>query len=155
MKKKGVSPVVATVLLIAIVIILAVIIFIWAKNFMGEEIVKNNRAVDESCDDVDFDFIIDASAADECGEGEYVFSFNNVGNIPIFGFEIIKVSSGSVVTEMTIEQGTLLAGSSTNFCENAETGVNLKAVPKILGEADSGKQAHLCLETTGVTAQVP
>jgi flagellin-like protein len=55
MKKKGVSPVIATVLLVSIVIILGVIIFLWARGFVEESAQKGGRAVDMSCDDVNFE----------------------------------------------------------------------------------------------------
>ena len=40
MKKRGVSPVIATVLLISIVVVLALIIFLWFKGMSGEVITK-------------------------------------------------------------------------------------------------------------------
>ena len=40
--KKGLSPIIATVLLIVITLIIAMIIFLWAKNFIGEKTKKFN-----------------------------------------------------------------------------------------------------------------
>jgi len=68
MKKKGVSPVIATVLLISIVIILGVIIFLWARGFVEESAQKSDRAVDMSCDDINFE----AGYNDNAGEIEVV-----------------------------------------------------------------------------------
>ena len=54
--KKGVSPVVSTVLLIMIVIILAIIILIWSQGFIKEAITKQvsgeTKSIDQYCSDV-------------------------------------------------------------------------------------------------------
>ena len=60
--KKGVSPVVATTLLIAIVIILAVIIFLWARGFLSERVQKFDRAIDLACEDVNFEAAVAGSS---------------------------------------------------------------------------------------------
>ena len=39
-KKRGLSPVIASVLLILLVLVLASIIFLWARGFIGEQIEK-------------------------------------------------------------------------------------------------------------------
>lgn len=56
MKKKGVSPVIATVLLIGIVIALSLIVFIWMSTFIGETITKfDGENVELVCDKVEID----------------------------------------------------------------------------------------------------
>ena len=40
-KKKGLSPVIATTLLILMAVIIALIIFLWVKAFVGEKIQKD------------------------------------------------------------------------------------------------------------------
>ena len=50
-EKKGVSPIISTVLLIVIVIILAIIILLWSRGFVKEiitkEIAGNEKRVNE------------------------------------------------------------------------------------------------------------
>ena len=53
--KMGLSPVVATVLLIAMVIIIGIIIFLWFRGFTHESITKFGvRNVELVCGDVNF-----------------------------------------------------------------------------------------------------
>ncbi len=55
LKKKGLSPVVATVLLVAIVVILALLIFLWLRNaFVPEIIEKYGEDVQIVCERVQF-----------------------------------------------------------------------------------------------------
>jgi len=53
-KRKGLSPVIASVLMIALVLVLAAMIFLWARGFIGEQIEKFGRPIDEICGNVDF-----------------------------------------------------------------------------------------------------
>ena len=59
------------------------IIFIWARSFIGEQIEKFGEPVDRVCDRVNFDVEI---FNDDLGykEGEFV----NLGDVPIYNFEI-------------------------------------------------------------------
>ena len=153
MKKRGVSPVIATILLVAIVIILAVIIFLWARGFIAEELIKNDRAVDTWCDNVEFRFGI---AAADCGSGLYKLDFVNDGQIPIYGFVVKEISTGNVVIQDPVEDGTITVGQThSTECRNLESGNDLMAIPMILGETESGKQSHTCSDIYGVGAQVP
>ena len=84
-EKKGISPVIATVLLVALAIIFAIIIFIWAKSFIEENVLKNDEVVENSCDDVVF------SASTESG---IALTVTNQGNVAI-SFAVKKTSGGS------------------------------------------------------------
>ena len=44
-EKRGLSPVIATVLLVGIALVLASIVFLWAKNFIGEAVTKEGREI--------------------------------------------------------------------------------------------------------------
>ena len=152
MKKRGVSPVMATVLLVAIVIILAVIIFLWAQGFIAEELIKNERAVDTWCDDVNFRFGIVSGG--NC-EG-YDLDFVNDGDIPIYGFVVKSVSTGSVIVQEPVQDGTITVGQTHTVCRTGLTsGDDVMAVPMILGETESGKQSHTCADNYGVATRVP
>ncbi|MBU0761307.1 MAG: hypothetical protein KJ858_06510, partial [Nanoarchaeota archaeon] len=61
-KRRALSPVIATVLLIAIALVLAVIIFLWARSFIGEGLEKDGRAIDKACENVVFN--ADASVSE-------------------------------------------------------------------------------------------
>jgi len=151
--KRGVSPVVATILLIAIVIILAVIIFLWARGFVAEKAQKFGRAVELSCDDVNIEagvFFI-AEGAGECGPG-FSLDIVNRGDVPLYGIEVKDLSDpGTVIVKRTYT-GTVTIGQSDSIClsdEDIELGDQLLLVPVILGESDSGKVAHTCTDNFG------
>ena len=83
-KKKGVSPVIATVLLIALVIVIAVIIFLFMRGIGEEAITKfGSENIKLACQKVDFD----ASYSDE------ELAISNLGEVPIFEM-MVKIDKG-------------------------------------------------------------
>jgi len=88
MRKRGLSPVIATVLLIALVLVLAAIIFMWARGFISEQIEKFGTPIEDLCSTVDFDIeIIDTAIG-------YDFEIANRGNVPIHKFDIKEIRGG-------------------------------------------------------------
>jgi len=85
-KKKGVSPVIATVLLMAMTFVLASIIFLWARGFISEQVGKFGQPAERTCEQVDFyaEFVV----------SEKVLDIVNRGNVPIFNFEIKQIEGG-------------------------------------------------------------
>src|SRR3989344_782855 len=73
-KKKGVSPVIATVLLITMVIIIGLIIFLWIKGLVIEGCEKFDKACELNCEDVMFD----------ADYSNGILAVSNTGNVPIF-----------------------------------------------------------------------
>ena len=92
MNKRGVSPVIATVLLIGIVIALGVIVFFWFSSFTQEAITKfNGENIQLVCNDVQFQ-------ASYSSDGDLAFS--NTGNVPIYSFNVqIQGSQGTFTTQ--------------------------------------------------------
>ena len=156
--KRGVSPVIATVLLIGIVIILTVIIFLWARAFVAEKAEKFGRAVELSCDEVNFEAGVFFSSSIGC-EDDYTLDIVNRGDIPIYGFEVKDFTNpGTIKLSAIIEQGTITIGKTATFCltlANVQSGDELLVVPKILGEIDTGKVAHTCTDNFGYLVGVP
>ncbi|MEK6894385.1 MAG: archaellin/type IV pilin N-terminal domain-containing protein [Nanoarchaeota archaeon] len=159
MFKKGVSPVVATVLLIVIVIVLATIIFIWAKGFLSESATKGDRVVESSCEDVNFKVQI-ASSASQCSSGSgWAIDINNIGNVPIYGIKVLKYddSTGSIddlaLADETFVGGTVTVGRSSYVCMTGTLngGDKFRIIPKLLAEKDSRKIAYTCPEKDGQT----
>lgn len=93
-RKKGVSPVVATILLITIAIILALIIFFWIRSLIGESVVKFEQQNTEMlCGRLNFDATYDYSSEE--------LSLFNSGDVPIYDFEIfIKKTGGHTTTNL-------------------------------------------------------
>jgi len=154
MKKKGVSPVMATIILIAIVVILALIIFLWAKGFVGERAQKFGSAIELSCDKTNFEVGLPSVA---CDGGSQRLDILNKGNIPLYGFIIKEKGKAEVKIKTTVEKETITIGSSGTFCleSSLASGLEVLVVPMILGETESGKVAHTCGDQYGVAAMVP
>jgi len=88
-KKKGVSPVIATVLLIAMVVVIALIIFLWFRGLTKEAITKfDGQNIELVCMDVSF----------EASYSSGVLYIANLGNVPIFGMKMKILSDGSYQT---------------------------------------------------------
>ena len=150
LKKRGISPVIATVLLISIALTLAVIIFIWAKSFVSEAITKNGQAIVLVCDDLEDTFDIEYS------NGQ--LNIINRGNVPLYGVEISKVSLGS---RTLIGEGTFVqpvgAGESASIPlgETLSSGDKISVVPIILGEENEEvKRAFVCGENYAIESTV-
>lgn len=89
--KRGLSPVVATVLLIALAIILAMIIFIWARGWISEQIEKKGKPIDQVCDGVKID-------VGKRREGNSLFlSIVNLGPYHLNSVEIRQEGGGSSI----------------------------------------------------------
>jgi hypothetical protein len=147
MEKRGISPVIATVLLISISLILATIIFLWARGFVTEKTQKFETAIEFACDDIVF------SAEVDTGSNE-VF-INNKGNVPLYGIEIRERSLGSVKNVGVFEGGTITVGDGAKipFADlggfSPVTNSNVIVVPIILGESGDSKKSHVCEEEFG------
>ncbi len=143
-QKKGLSPVVATVLLIAIVIVIGLIVFLWFRGISEEAITKfDGTNVKLVCEDVSFD----ASYT-----GGYVF-ISNTGNVPIFQIKAQRSSAGSHSTEMVgldgnwSELGLNQGGTYSGELAQADT---ILLIPVLLGRTESGERTYTCDERHGV-----
>ncbi len=93
-KKRGLSPVIATVLLIALAVILAMIIFLWARGWINEQIEKKGVPIDQVCESVKIN--IDYSTPEGTSKGDgVVLRVVNVGSVPIHAIEVRQEGGGS------------------------------------------------------------
>jgi flagellin-like protein len=154
MKKKGLSPVIATVLLIALALILAIIIFLWARNFISDQITKEGREITQSCSGVNFQ----AEAVKSLGN----LSIVNRGNIPLYGIEIRKKSAIGSLQEVQVEpfsgHPSLLSGETRDVPLPSElnAGMEILVIPVLLGESVSThqKRPYPCDKAYGKTITV-
>jgi len=91
--KKGLSPVIASVLLILMVLVLAVLIFLWARGFLSEQIEKFGQPVESYCSGINFDAVLIGTAGS--GNLEVV----NRGNIDIFRLDLLLEKDGKEETK--------------------------------------------------------
>lgn len=155
-EKKGLSPVVSTVLLIVLALVLVVIVFAWARTWIGEKIEKDlgkgPEVIESFCKDVQF--------VAEANKGADTIDVNNIGNIPLYGVEVSKRVSGSVknIGGARFNDGAGLprgSGDSVQIDLNSVSiGDELIVTPVLLGETDEYKKTFVCAEEYGVTAEV-
>jgi len=132
LKKRGLSPVIATVLLIALVLVLAIIIFLWARGFISERIEKfSGQAIEDTCAKIDFDadFYMDSS-------GLPTLEITNRGNVAIYGFAI-KQEKDTTDTELSYYTVSVDSGKSAittlNELDTSSSIVSVVIYPEILG----------------------
>ncbi|MCR4284778.1 MAG: hypothetical protein NUV97_01885 [archaeon] len=83
MGKRGLSPVIATVLLVLLVLVLSSLIFLWARGFISEQIDKFGRPIDVLCNTVDF-----SVERVETVSGEDALEVVNNGDIDIYHLDV-------------------------------------------------------------------
>lgn len=126
--KKGISPIIATVLLIAIAIALFLLIFLWIKSFQAEQVSKFGAPIENACPNIQLQFTVLTGNQ---------LQIENTGDVPVYKVDIFKVSGGSS-TRINTETIDLLAGKTADpitleSCENS-----LKIIPILLGKTSSG-----------------
>ena len=89
MKKKGLSPVIASVLMIMLVLILAGMIFLWARGFVSEQIQKFDKPIGDVCATVNFDAVMVGNDLE----------IINRGNVGIRHFEVKLTKGGNTETD--------------------------------------------------------
>lgn len=132
--KRGISPVIATVLLIVIVVVLALIIFLWAKGFFTENIQKKGVSADQVCSELDMEVSYNSAS----GELDVI----NKGNTPVYRLELEKLSGGSV-NKQSVTEG-FSAGESKTVSVSGGPYDKIEVFPVILGEVKTSKKAYVC-----------
>ena len=143
MKKRGISPVIATVLLVSMVIVIGLIVFLWFRSMTEESITKfGGENVNIVCGRVSFS----ASYSD----GNLYLS--NDGNVPIYSLNIKAVEGGNHQTREIkevdyrwpvygLKNGGTYSGSIASFVGSAE---EIVLIPILMGNSKSGQKTHVC-----------
>lgn len=147
--RKGISPVIATVLLIAMVVVIAVIVFLWFRGLTGEAITKfGGKNVKLVCKDVSFD-------ASYLGG---ILSLSNTGNVPIYGIKAKISDAGGYETidlrdveglswpKIGLPQGGVFSG---NIGDEVSESADLVLIPVLRGKAEKGEKIYVCDEQYG------
>jgi flagellin-like protein len=146
--KRGLSPVIATVLLIAMVLVIALIIFLWFRGLTKEAVTKfGGTNVELICQDVSF--------LPNYDEVSGVLSVINSGNVPIYSLniKISKVGGFETFNIKDISQnwprGGLLQGrsfSSEDLRSTFSGATSISLIPVLLGESGGAEKTHVCDE---------
>jgi flagellin-like protein len=159
MERRGVSPVIATVLLIAIVVILATIVFIWGRSFLSESAVKGDRAASVSCGKVQMESEVIANPT-LCGTSLQL-QINNKGNVPIYGARVVEEITGEDSKNTVFDgpfsnlnSGTISVGRSAQICltGTADSASTYKVIPKLLAKQGEQTIAFTCPEENAFSA---
>lgn len=151
--KRGVSPVIATTLLIAIVITLAGIVFIWAQGFVQEGIHKRGEPIERSCNDLDFEAAVYRNST-----GDYTLEINNHAEIPMYGFNIRQLGRGETLLQelpsTPVEPGASLRVPLTSIDFTDIT--KIIVIPVLLGQrGDEAREPFVCPDQTGQGVTLP
>mgnify|MGYP001575867633 FL=1 len=136
-EKRGLSPIIATVLLISITVVLAGIIFFWAYSFVGESVSKDGQAIDTVCKDVAFQ----ADASDG------FLLVTNTGNVPLWDVQVRKKNAlgGDVINIDDSSETIIKSGESAEIPLNGLSG-DIVVSPVLMGETDTERKAYVCGE---------
>ncbi len=143
--KRGLSPVIASVLMILLVLVLAAIIFLWARGFVGEQIEKFGKPIENYCQNVKFDIHRDGSRLEVV----------NKGNVDIKSLEIKMIKGGnSEVNKFNfqIDAGASASGYITFEMSDGIIPDKIIVYPALIGEIKGGGSHSIftCLNS-GVT----
>ena len=149
LEKRGLSPIIAVVLLIILAILMSLIFFNWARSFTKEKEQKFGQPADIICDKTMF------AAEIKQSNGEVVVT--NIGNIPLYGIQLKEKNSGFLknIDTKYFQQG--LAPGETgiiNFTSGFEIEREYLVIPVLLTETTSYKKPYLCDERSGRNAEV-
>jgi len=143
--KKAVSPIVATVLLISIVLVLGMIVFLWMRGIAKEAITKfGNENIELACEKINFEASYSYSGLD----------ISNTGTVPISKFKIKIFSDESYTTEDLSGVENLGSGKVTSLeigpsFSGYDDAEKIILIPVLLGNSNKGQASYVCDEKYG------
>jgi len=145
-KRKGVSPVIATVLLIAMVVVIGLIVFLWIRGLNEDAITKFGKNVELVCGDVSFSADYDSS----------LLRIVNNGVVNIFNMKLKIFEPGSHETKDMIKDFSdwpsagLSQGQAISISVNFGGSIDkIILVPVLVGKSEKGDKAFVCKEKDG------
>ncbi len=143
--KRGLSPVIATALLLTLVIILSSIVFLWAKGFVSEQIQKFNQPVELQCEKVEWKINVLSSYTGP------ILEISNRGNIPIYGIVLKKSMDGNKESEqyndLKLDIGSSIELPISFSLKNGQQASEIEFIPSIIGSVigkDNIKKSYVC-----------
>jgi len=138
MKKRGLSPIIATVGLIAIAIALFLILFLWSRAFIKEKVMKFDYPIEEMCNDISWNVGLNQ-------DGQLTIS--NLGNVNIWKIMVVQYKGGRKFTDFYSASGkannALSAGSAANFLINIDPeSKKVEIFPVLLGKGEKSVKTY-------------
>jgi flagellin-like protein len=130
MEKRGISPLIATVILIGFVIAVAAVIFFWGKSYIVETAQKEGALSETKlkCNDVKFEVLSDATE---------IFSGNleleNKGGVEISGFKVRSenIAGGATLMDLSGKEAILALYGTAMFSLDS-TGIDTSSAFDII-----------------------
>jgi flagellin-like protein len=145
--KRGVSPLVATIILISMVLIISAIIFAWARSMVREDATKFNRNIRLVCEDVSFRATYSGGTLNVINEG----------NVPVYRIKVKKEEGANYVTEDITtmsarwpESGLNPGGAfSDNIASTIGTADRITIIPVLVGDVGNKQTIYVCEDRFG------
>ena len=151
MKKRGISPVIATVLLIAMVLVMALIVFMWFRGMIGNYNQKFGKNIELNCDDI----LFEAEYDDTTGE---ISILNLGGMVPIYEIELKIIKTAGYETKnlkdiadwptVGLNLGGAFSGDISSVITSEVT--KIIVIPVLLGEVENEEETFTCDEKYGI-----
>jgi len=134
--RRGLSPVIASVLMILLVLVLAILIFLWARGFVSEQIEKFGKPIEQYCALVDFEI-------QRLGSDLEVI---NRGNVDIRHLDIKMFKDGDSRVEkfdFQIDAGQSVRKRATLLMDGSVTPDEIVAYPALIGNIKGGSSNNV------------
>jgi len=140
LNKKAVSPVIATIILIAIVIVIAVVTFVWFRGSIDSTIQKLGGDIDQKCDEA-----LDGLQADYSSG---TLSLVNNGNVAIFDIKVRTLGGSRESYDISekVDWGEgLTIGKAGSYSISFPAGASrIELRPILLGQSEDGPVTYPC-----------
>ncbi len=132
--KRGISPVIATVLLVSIVLVLGLIIFMWARLTVKSGVEKFGETITTACDDVSLSVSY---------EDDGSLSITNTGSrVPVYNIQM-RVDSGGGIEVIEYNTPINLAPSESKSLPDVPS--DIVSISPILRGTENGQEvAYIC-----------
>lgn len=140
--KKGISPIVATVLLVVVAIALFLLIFSWIRSFQKEVITKYGTPIETVCMNLRYDVT----------KNDDIVQINNLGSTTIYKAKIYVdgILKNTITTPiMPAESGQIQIDVDQIDVENCNK--NIKVIPVLAGTTKTGAQREYACEKAAKT----
>jgi len=135
-ERKGISPVIASVMLIVIVLVLGSVVFFWGKGF-----ITDLEPPLLECENVNFE------AGVICFFGDCALEVINRGNIELHAFEVKKIETGQIYGVGYLDEGLSIGNSKLVKLEGEyNSGDKFLIIPLI---ADDSGESRKCGDEYG------
>ena len=129
--KRGISPVIATILLVVIAIALFGAVYVWISSMQKDAIIKFDTGIEQACLDINFNVIKET--------GTNNIQIQNRGEVALYRVQLYVKKGGSLDSLGTIplESSASVIGqgesATGNFSGELSGCQQIKAVPVLLG----------------------